>query len=124
LNNLYQALLEKQARGDVLMTADTSYLNHVIELLEPIGDIKSRAMFGGYGIFHEGDMFALISGSTLYFKVNESNRAAYENADSKPFRPMPYYEVPAEIMEDTASLYEWARTSIAIGHATAKKKRR
>ncbi|MFC1913339.1 TfoX/Sxy family protein [Chloroflexota bacterium] len=42
-------------------------------------------MFGGYGIFHEGDIFALISGDTLYFKVDDFYRAAYENAGSKPF---------------------------------------
>ncbi len=106
------------------MTADTSYLNHVMDLLAPLGDIQNRAMFGGYGIFHEGDMFALISGSTLYFKVNESNLAAYEKAGSARFKPMPYYEVPAEIMEDSATLHDWARTSVAIGHATAKKKQR
>ena len=102
------------------MAAD--YLAHVMELLTPTGNITSRAMFGGYGIFHEGDMFALISGDTLYFKADDSNRASYENAGSKPFRPMPYYEVPAEIMEDTEKLLQWARISIAIGHATAKKK--
>ena len=103
--------------------ADISYFNHVMELLEPIGNISGRAMFGGYGIFHEGDMFALVAGATLYFKVNETNRAAYQNAGSQQFKPMPYYEVPAEIMEDTSLFHEWARTAIAIGHATAKKKR-
>ena len=103
--------------------ADVSYFNHVMEQLEPIGNISGKAMFGGYGIFHEGDMFALISGSTLYFKVNELNRSAYENAGSKQYKPMPYFEVPAEIMEDTSLLQDWALTSITIGHATAKKKR-
>ncbi|MFC1913340.1 hypothetical protein ACFLX7_04025 [Chloroflexota bacterium] len=37
---------------------------------------------------------------------------------------MPYYEVPAEIMEDTEKLLQWVLISAAIGHATAKKKRR
>jgi DNA transformation protein len=102
-----------------MMAGDASFLNHVMELLAPLGGISSRAMFGGYGIFHEDDMFALISGSTLYFKVNDSNRADYKNAGSEPFHPMPYYEVPAEVFEDTAMLNNWALTSIAIGHATA-----
>ena len=106
------------------MAADARFLDHVMELLAPLGEIRSRAMFGGYGIFDEGDMFALISGSTLYFKVSDSNRAAYEEAGSRQFTPMPYYEVPAEVLENTAMLHDWARTSIAIGHATVKKKRR
>ena len=103
--------------------ADVSYFNHVMEQLKPIGNISGKAMFGGYGIFHEGDMFALISGSTLYFKVNELNRSAYDNVESKQYKPMPYFEVPAEIMEDTSLLQDWARTSKTIGHTTAKKKR-
>jgi DNA transformation protein len=105
------------------MPADAGYLNHVMELLTPIGNVTSRAMFGGYGIFQEGTMFALISGSTLYFKVDESNLPLYQGAGSRRFKPMPYYEVPAEVMEDAVVLHEWANTSIAIGHATARKKR-
>ena len=81
-------------------------------------------MFGGYGIFHEGDMFALIWRSTLYFKVNESNRTDYEKAGSRQFHPMPYYEVPAEVMENIGMLQKWAYTSISISHAMAKKKKR
>lgn len=82
-------------------------------------------MFGGYGIFHEGVMFALISNDTLYFKVNESNRDAYERAGSKPFpRGMPYWEVPSELFEDTTKLHEWANISITIAHEAAKKKQR
>jgi DNA transformation protein len=106
------------------LAADAGFQDHVMEILAPLGGVKSRAMFGGYGIFHEGDMFALISGSTLYFKVDDSNRPAYEQAVSSRFLRMPYYEVPAEVLEDSDKLREWARISIAIGHATAKKKRR
>lgn len=55
------------------MPGDAGLLQHVIELLEPIDGVTSRAMFGGYGIFHNRDMFALMSGSILYFKVNKEN---------------------------------------------------
>ncbi len=106
------------------MAGDAGFLAYVMELLAPLGDVTSRAMFGGYGIFEKGDMFALISGSRLYFKVDDSNRPAYENASSEQFAPMPYYEVPAEVLENAATLHEWASTSMAIGHATARKKKR
>ncbi len=92
------------------MGVDKGYLDHVMELLAPLGEVSSRAMFGGYGIFHEGDMFALVSGATLYFKVNDSNHAAYEEVGSRQFTPMPYYEVPAEVLENMAMLHDWART--------------
>ncbi len=106
------------------MAADAGYLSHVMELLTPLGGVNSRSMFGGYGIFHDGDMFALIAGSTLYFKVGDSSIASYEAADSNRFQSMPYYEVPADIIEDTDRFQEWAGISIAIGHATARKKRK
>ena len=105
------------------MAGDKDFLNHVMDLLSPLDGISSRAMFGGFGIFHEGDMFALITDSGLHFKVNEINRMAYQDADSKQFKPMPYYEVPADVLEDKVMLHEWANVSIAIGHATAKKKK-
>jgi len=105
------------------MTTDKDFLNHVMDLLAPLDGISSRAMFGGFGIFHEGDMFALITNSGLHFKVNETNLAAYQEAGSKQFKPMPYYEVPADVLEDRTMLLESAEISIAVGHATAKKKK-
>ncbi len=105
------------------MAADAEFVEHVMGLLAPFGEVGSRAMFGGYGIFHEGDMFALISGSALYFKIGDRNRAEFEKAGSEQFKPMPYYSVPAEVMEDGDTLGEWAVTAIAVGHATATKKR-
>ena len=106
------------------MVADADYLKYVTELLAPLGGITSRAMFGGYGIFHEEAMFALIAGSTLFFKVDDSNRAAYEHAGSRQFKPMLYWEIPADILENTADLHEWASLSIGIAHAAPSRKKR
>ena len=107
------------------MKANPEYLNFVIERLSPIGDIRSRAMFGGYGIFREGLMFALISEDTLYFKVNESNRDMYKRAQSKPFpHGISYWEVPTDVLEENTKLHEWANISIEIAQEAAKKKRK
>ena len=106
------------------MPLDEHYMQYIMGLLEPVKGVKSRAMFGGYGIFHEGDMFALISNSRLYLKANDSNRARFRDAASEQFMAMPYYEVPAEVMEDVPQFREWADISIAVGHATAKKKKK
>jgi len=115
---------EGASEGGDVMGGDQAFMSYVMELLAPLGDVRSRSMFGGYGIFHEGDMFALISGSTLYFKVDDTNRAAFEAAGSHRFQSMPYFSVPAEVLEDGAQLQDWAGAAIAVGHATATKKRR
>ena len=107
------------------MKTSLEYLGFIMDKLSPVGDIRSRAMFGGYGIFHEGLMFALVSEDTLYFKVNESNRDMYERAQSKPFpHGISYWEVPTDVLEEDAKLHEWANISIKIAQAAAKKKRK
>ena len=105
------------------MKVSNEYLQFIMQKLDPLGYVTSRAMFGGYGIFHEGLMFALIADDTLYFKVNESNRAMYEQAGSKPFpHGISYWEVPAELLEEDGKLHEWANISIEIAHQLSLKK--
>ena len=53
------------------MAVYKSYLNYLMELFALLGEVSSRAIFAGFGIFHERDMFALISDSTLFFKGND-----------------------------------------------------
>jgi DNA transformation protein len=105
------------------MKVSFEYLNFIMEKLYPIGDIKSRAMFGGYGIFHEGLMFALISEDTLYLKVSESNRNMYIQAHSQPFpHGISYWEVPTDVLEEDEVLHKWANISIEVAQGLAKKK--
>ncbi|MCJ7769640.1 MAG: TfoX/Sxy family protein [Dehalococcoidales bacterium] len=107
------------------MKVSADYLNYAMDRLSSIDNIMSRAMFGGYGIFHEGLMFALIADDTLYFKVDESNRDIYEKAESQPFpHGISYWEVPADILEDKKRLGEWAKISMDIAIRKARKKRR
>ena len=101
------------------------YADYVVAKLSGLGDVRSRAMFGGYGIFHEGLMFALISDGVLYFKVDDSNRDMYQEAGSSIFpHGISYWEVPSDVFEDAAKLYEWAEISIRIAQAKASKKRK
>jgi len=106
------------------MAVDPGYMEYVMEMLQPLGDVTSRSMFGVYGVFEAGDMFALVSSDTLYFKADDSNRARYEDAGSAQFKPMPYWEVPAEVLEREDDVEEWPRLSIDAAHAAPRKKRR
>ncbi len=109
------------------MGVSREYLNFIMDKLAPAGEVKSRAMFGGYGIFNEGLMFALISDDVLYFKVNDTNREMYEEAGSSIFpHGISYWAVPDEVLEDDEKLYEWAGISMAIARAVrvAKGKKR
>lgn len=104
------------------MAADEGFRDRVLAKLAPLPGVSCRSMFGGFGIFSEQGMFGLISGSTLFFKVGESNLAEYEKAGSKKYGPMPYYAVPEVVLEDDALLLSWARTSITLAEKKPKKK--
>ena len=106
------------------MAVPDEFRDFVIGNLGPLGDVKARAMFGGYGIFESETMFALMAGSALFFKVDDSNLAGYEQASSARYGKMPYYRVPDDVMNDANALREWARAEITVGQrAPAKKKK-
>jgi len=106
---------------------------HVSDLLQMMGPVTPRAMFGGYGIYLDGRMFALITDrDVLYFRTDDHNRPAYEAAGCGPFKPwphkpmtMPYHEVPSELLDDPDELNAWARAAFAAAlRAPAPKKRK
>ena len=110
---------------------DSEFVSYVVESLQPLGPVGARRMFGGHGIYLHGTMFALIAYDTLYFKVDDGNRSAYEAAGleaftytdkGKPIR-MPYHEAPSEGFDDPEVLCAWAREAYAAALRTRKPKR-
>ncbi len=92
------------------------------ELLEPLGRVRSRRMFGGHGFYVDDVFLALITGERLYLKVDDSTRAQFERAGCEPFAfdtkdgervVLGYWSVPAEAMESPALMQPWARLALA-----------
>jgi DNA transformation protein and related proteins len=115
----------------ISMPQSHEYLQYVLEQLDSLRGVVSRRMFGGAGLYQDEVFFGLIFRDTLYFKVNEDNRAEYESRRMSRFQPYPdkpylsfsYYEVPAEVLEDRDELMAWARRSIAAALAIQAEKR-
>jgi DNA transformation protein and related proteins len=91
----------------------------VLEQLAGVDQIHARAMFGGVGLYAADVFFGILAADTLYLKVDDSNRSAYESAGMKAFQPYAdrpmsrsYYEVPAAVIEDPARLAAWASAAI------------
>lgn len=104
-----------------------TYTQWIKEQLVDLGSVTSKKMFGGVGFFLEGIMFAKLSGdATLYFRVDDSNRADYEELGAEQFhseskkKGMPYYIVPAEIIEDKTQLVQWAGKAHEVAIANKK----
>ena len=96
------------------MAVSDDFRMFVLEQLQPSGRVTSRPMFGGVGLYLDGLFFALIDDDTLYFKTDDSNRARYESAGSRPFCPFPDHpDKPMAIgrcrggTEDTEELAVW-----------------
>ena len=48
----------------------SEYVSFVIERMSVVRDLQVKGMFGGYGIFQDDCMFALIIEDQLYFKAD------------------------------------------------------
>ena len=103
------------------MPVSDEFLAFVLDQLSGWGSVTARKMFGGAGLFRDGKMFGLIADDTAYLKVDDSNREAFVQAGSSPFKPYPdksdvmsYYEIPPEVLERPEELIEWSERSLSI----------
>ena len=98
-------------------------LAHSLELLAPLGPLRSRRMFGGWGIYVDDIFIALIAFDQLYLKADAESRPQFEAAGCAPFQyeregqvmSLGYFVAPEEAMESPALMTPWAR--LALGAA-------
>jgi DNA transformation protein len=118
--------------GENEQVKSNPYVEFLLEQFEPLGEIRVKAMFGGYGLYCDEVFFALVAHNAVFLKADDVNRPQFEAARLKAFRPyedrpdtMQYYEAPAEMFEDPEALKLWVGGAIAAGvRAQAKKKPR
>ena len=70
------------------MVASDSFAEFLREQLAPLGRVTMRRMFGKTGVFCDGVMFGMVTENMLYLRVDDHNRAAFEEARSSP--PLSY----------------------------------
>ena len=119
------------------MAVSGEYKAFIADLLEPLGQVHIRNMFGGAGVYQADIMFGLIADETLYLKVADLNKAAFEEEGMQPFvyRPasgksvaMSYWQVPDRLYDEPDELLAWARIAADVARSqkagTAKPKSR
>ncbi len=110
---------EKGARQSA---AGAEMAERLVDDLAGLGDVTSKKMFGGYGVFEDGVMFALVdSTGDAFLRVDEATTTRFEQAGSAPHGKMPYWRIPSAVLEDESQLLEWAKQ--ARDGARAAKKR-
>jgi DNA transformation protein len=101
------------------MRVSDGFRAFVLEQLAGVAHLRSRAMFGGVGLYAGEVFFGLLARDVLYLKVDAGTRGAYEAAGMAAFRPyadrpglMSYFAVPADVLEDGDELARWAADAI------------
>jgi len=116
----------------VNMKKHDEFVDYLLELMQALGPVSAKAMFGGYGIYIDDLMFALVADDVLYFKTGKDNLPDYEQRELPAFSytrngkvySMSYSEAPADVMDDAGQMHQWANKAIAAalqGRKHAKK---
>ncbi len=121
----------KKARGPLKnMRVSMGFREFVLDQLGGIAELRAKPMFGGVGLYAGDVFFGMMAADQLYFKVDDKTKRDYEAAGSKPFAPyadpkgmtMPYYNVPAGVLESAPTMVTWARRAISVAKASKKAK--
>src|SRR5215475_13466561 len=115
------------------MVASDSFAEFLREQLAPLGRITMRRMFGKTGVFCDGLMLGMVTDNTLYFRVDDRNRAAFKEAESFP--PLNYerkgctidlsfWRAPERLFDEPDELLTWAQAALAAARRVATKRDR
>ena len=93
------------------MASDKEFVNFVLDQIENAGEITSRSMFGEYGVYSDGKIFALICDNKLFIKQTEGGRTFIKNIVEAP--PYPGAK-PALLIEDKLEDRKWLSELVRI----------
>jgi DNA transformation protein and related proteins len=113
------------------MTAQDQDIAWFCELLEPLGRITVRRMFGGAGLYADGLIVGLEVEGTLYLKTDDQTRQAFADAGGAPFvydgkgKPitMSYWTAPDDAMDAPEAMRPWATLALEASLRSAASKK-
>jgi DNA transformation protein and related proteins len=94
-------------------------LDHALELMQGLGDVHAKRMFGGFGLFKDGLMLAIWLGEQLYFKVDAQTAPDFDALCLPPFTyeakgrraSLNYRLSPPQAHDDAEVMLKWARAA-------------
>lgn len=109
----------------------SALIDSYLDLLQPLGEITARRMFGGHGFYKDGVMFALEAFNRLFIKADDENRDRFLEAECEPFTykskdgremMMSYFEPPESAFTNAQKMKPWARLGVEASQRAPKKK--
>src|SRR5438067_7267099 len=115
------------------MVASDTFAEFLREQLAPLGRVTMRRMFGKTVVFCDGFMLGMVRDNTLYFRVDDDNRAAFKEAEAFP--PLNYnkkggtidlsfWRAPERLFDEPDELVTWARAALAAARRVAVQRKR
>jgi DNA transformation protein len=115
------------------MVASDSFAEFLRAQLAPLGRVTMRRMFGKTGVFCNGLMLGMVTDDTLFFRVDDHNRAVFKEAESVP--PLNYqkqgrtidlafWRAPDRLLDEPDELVTWARAALGAARRVAAKAER
>lgn len=105
-------------------------LAHAQELLAPLGPVRSRRMFGGWGLYVEDLFIAIIAFEQLFLKADDVTQPRFEAAGCRRFEyeregqtaALRYFCPPEEALESPALMRPWAQLALEAALRARQKK--
>jgi len=93
------------------MASDKKYLDFIVDQIENAGQITYIKMFGEYGIYSDGKIFALVCDNKLFIKPTEAGRSFIQEVVEAP--PYPGAKL-SFLIEDKLEDREWISHLVRI----------
>jgi len=113
------------------MPKDSSFVDYIVEdVLGHIDGVRSRAMFGGWGIYLDAVIVGIIAEGVLYLKADKEMVGRYTVEGCEIFKyegkkgkviSISYMNVPIEVMEDRDRMEDRFYESYELSKKTKKK---
>jgi DNA transformation protein len=116
------------------MPKPNEFVEHVVETMRDFGAVRTKRMFGGWGIWRDEAFFALIADDTLYLKTDAETLPAFRARGLEPFTfektksgevvITSYVQAPEEALDSPAQMLEWARLAYAAALRSGAKRKK
>lgn len=111
---------------------EKEFVSYVVDLMQTIGPVRAKSMFGGHGIFLDELMFALVADNILYLKADKDTESEFKDRGLEVFTynkrgkefTMSYYQAPEEALEASEEMNLWANKAYNVALRAASKKRK
>ena len=106
----------------MILSGTNDFAEYVVGLMQGLGPVNSKRMFGGHGFFLDGHMFALVVHNILYLKADNESKQMFLSQGLQPFTyrrkgreiSISYYEAPEGVLEDEEKMKNWAMLAFNV----------